>query len=217
MLACLASCSPTFSEEIILTDENAVLYVSGVDSIQNSDILNQLSEKPQAKYLVMFSGGGEILNLDVFAKKVSEYKDLKIVIVKAASAAATITQLVKNERMIVSGGKLMFHRIRCAYPKYLEITQWVKKVNAWVKEDEQFAEWSTSRMKISRKEYDRKTFGRDWELTAKEAIELGAAERIVKAKCSPSILSSDQEIDLLVRPINMARVHELCKFLENSN
>lgn len=173
------------AEEIILTPENAVFLTGEITPTNLMDVAKELYSNHKAEYLVIFSYGGDVDRLEAFSARVSTYPNLKVLVVYAASAAAAISQMVMNERLIVVSGEMMFHRIKTAFgpQSFAELSEWEKRIAEMRESDDHFARQCLRRMHVSRAVYDANTIGRDWVMSSFEAVKLGAAERIVTAKC----------------------------------
>lgn len=199
---------------IIITPDNSAFLLEDVTQPALNAVLHKIKSNEEIKYLVIYSHGGDPDIVSPFTDQISKLVRLQIIIISASSSAASITQLYENQRIIVPNGRMMFHRVQFTVNGTAEYVEWQKHLEEYRLDDELFAQQCMNRMTIPRTLYDEKTIRKDWRLDAKEALNVGAVERIVPVKCNSALRDLHKKVNVYNYDTGSVEADvELCSFL----
>lgn len=177
--------------EIVLTEANAVVLSGFVNPGNLASVLSSLFALDQnlpageKGYLVIYTNGGMVQNCEEFSDGLAALDRIDIVVLKARSAGALISQCSKRAVRIDIAGDLMFHKIRTMMNGIATVKQLEEFIKQMKEHSVKFDNLCRTRMKLTAEEYDKKTDDADWFLKPKEAVDVKAADEIVKVRCSP--------------------------------
>lgn len=187
--------------EIVLTTKNTVAFrgefndssvVDAQERVQN--LVNIRGSKDYAIYLVLDSPGGSVSAGMDLINFLNGHQNIHTITLDGASMAAITAQLVNGNRYVTDSSTMMFHRAsvggiggqindgevetRIAYLKAMlrAITQKV-----------------ANRLKISYDELQARQKDEYW-LYGEDVVSQGAADRVVKIRCTPQLIDEKIEI-----------------------
>jgi len=191
--------SKTIPEErIILTEKNMVQLKGEINEITAGkvigDILNIRKTNADGKiYLVIDSPGGEVdagLQLIDFLDTQSNIIPIAI---KAASMASAILESMQ-ERLIIAGSTLMFHRAAGQFSGYFSDGEVESHLAYAKKMILKMEKQNAKRLQLTLEEYRKQVTAELW-MYGEEAIEKHAADRIVKPVCDANLMSKTIQED----------------------
>lgn len=189
----------TNAETILLTQNNSVNFQGEVNHEMVSVVIQDLyklhynrKDKLQPIYLVMDSPGGSIGAAIDFVNAVKQIPTLKTVTIFAASAASFIVQALRDERLIISTGVMMFHRASGGFEGQFEKGELESQLNFSKEIVIKLETVNSNRMKISLKKYKNLVKDELWQLGNK-AILGKSADEIVTIVCNKQLLTTTKK------------------------
>lgn len=197
------------AKQLVLTTRNVVNVRGVINQISMSKALSEVYalNKRRGKrrypiYLAIYSDGGMVDSGVYFLNNVRAIKNLHTITINAGSMAAAIVQKLKGRRYIIPQGSMFFHRMGLSLCGAVQIDELKRLVDDTLVEAKTFDMWNAKRMKMTHEQYlkflESKGGKREIIITAKEAIGLKAADRIVTVRCSKTLIN---KIDLLITPV----------------
>lgn len=185
-------------DSILLTENNHVLLRGEVseESIAKAikDFSRILTKRKQASshlYLVLDTPGGSVTDGYRLYEFLKSYPNIHTITLTSYSMGAVLVELIDGQRLIVSTGTLMFHRMRATIPSYYT-TEQLQSRTRYYESLEQFAkDRITERVGISMAELDKLLNEELW-LTGKQAIDRKYADKIVSIKCDEVLLKKKE-------------------------
>lgn len=197
LLALMLTSLYSLSSEITLTPRNHASLKGEINDQSIADLqmtmMPMLATYPASKafFLVIDSPGGSIgATLDLL-ETLKPFKNVKVLCLACASAAHHILQAVPNERLILASSVLMAHRARTEVSGQVEsgeLEARLKMIKALVRSMEQV---NADRIGITLEQY-KKSVLNEWWLLGPQAIAANHADKIVTAKCHPSLYQTDE-------------------------
>jgi len=218
IFALLTSPCIAHGKKIVLEPASTVTISGDIEPMKMAYTLNEVVSKlsPVAPVrLVLYSPGGSLAGMAEMFDFLSEDANIEIVILRAASMACLISQAPGKPRYMHKSGIMLFHHCMVSmdgvpFKRLKRITE------RFEVESTQFDKMCSNRMKIPFDEYLKNIDDKDWQLSPKEAVKVGAADEIVDVECSPAMRKQD---------INMAPIPKfdgaapttLCKIIDKMN
>jgi ATP-dependent protease ClpP protease subunit len=206
--------------EVILTEKNTVVLAETINPFMLASTLSslfaaQVAAKANEKvYLLIYTNGGMVDACERFTEAIDKLNKVEVVILRARSAGALVSQCSKLHRSIDIAGDLVFHKIRLGIEGFLTAKE-LKELSDRAQEySAHFDNVCRVRLKISKEDYDEKTDGKDWFISPKEAVEVGAADEVVEVKCSPEYEKKSPLVPKTDAP-GPAVYEPLCQIIKN--
>jgi len=213
LLSALLAVLPAHGE-IVLTQENSTILSGSISPFTLATAFWDLQKKPQdaEKFLVLYTPGGNTHACDDFSTAVSGLKNVKVIIIKAYSAGALISQLFTGERIIADGGFLMFHQVRVILQGFFTADELLSITQDFGGYSRYFDLQCKTRMTITQEQYSKNVTGKDWVINAPEALKVGAADRVEKVVCSKRLEKENPQVDSM-DPDSVEPKKSFCKIL----
>ena len=193
MLGAFGAASKTVqNEKIILTERNTVSLKGEINMITAGkvigDILNLRKSNPEGKlYLVINSPGGEIDSGLQLVDFLNTQKNIIPIAINAASMASAIFESM-NERLIIGGATLMFHRAAGTFSGYFSEGEVESRLAYAKKMVLRLEKINSKALHLSLEEYRKQVTVELW-MYGDEAITKHAADRVVEPVCDSSLIS----------------------------
>lgn len=206
-------------QSIELSESNSVIFYGEVSPALLATTITDVIKKQiggQKVYLVIYSPGGMIDGGDLFSTAFSALNNVEIVIIRAWSMAAAVSQCPKIKRLIHKNGTLMFHECYRPVSGLFTAADLELMYKAAKEGSDNFNKLCRSRMKLTEKQYADHIRGTDWWLSAEDAVTVGAAEEIVDVKCGPGLEKFSPTVISLENP-GEVKFEPFCKILNSIN
>jgi len=218
IIALLVSPYTAQAKKIVLEPSSTVVVSGDIEPMKMSYVLNEVVSKLNPVVpvrLVLYSPGGSLAGMAEMFDFLSEDANIEIVILRAASMACLISQAPGKPRYIHKSGIMLFHHCMVSMDG-IPIKRLKKITERFEVESTQFDKMCSNRMKISFDEYLKNIDDKDWQLSPKEAIKVGAADEIVDIECSSAMRKNDIRI-VPIPKFDGPMPIMLCKLLDNMN
>lgn len=207
----------TNAREIQLTRANTFvldeeIYTLGLFmDVENIITMSESTKEPV--YVLLYSPGGELEPVLKTAAALSRLKNVHAVVLKAASGAAAISQILPGKRYMVAHGELLFHKVRISGSGILTLDTIQELYINMAESERHFARWCYSRLKITPGRYNKNVTNRDWALDANEAIKVGAIDEIVTVRCAADLEQANIIVTTYSPFLGMPRNTNICNLL----
>lgn len=214
------------TKEIVLTESNSAVLGADINPMSLAslayiiDIKRMLNGSTEPLYVVLYSSGGIIAGCYELSEGLSTLDNVSIVIIEAYSAAALLSQCPGKSRYIHVDGHLMFHKSSVYLNETLSVSELEEVLAMFKPESEKFDDASRARMNITKEQYHERTNGKNWFLTADEAVKVGAADEVVVVKCAKEFVDNSPLVTSLEKtsagkPVRLCRILDLKKEQKN--
>jgi ATP-dependent protease ClpP protease subunit len=207
------------AKTIELTEKNTVVLAGMIHPLLLLAKINELESKASdgsVVYLAIYTNGGIVDVCPKFSTLLQELPSVRILIIRARSAGALISQAPVVYRYMHSKGDLMFHSARVSLSgtytakELLQISQELQQASL------EFDLFCIQRMTLAPGQYEKNTDGADWYLMPDAALKYGAAEEIVDVVCSPQFSkNSPTVVDIEAGTKHKTRA--FCKIITDLN
>lgn len=193
----LCEASPaTTPGDIVLTTTNSYTFRGEVtgESISKAEAELVRLNKDRASatyplYLVLDSPGGSIYAGLSFIEFLQTIPNLNTITIFAASMASGIVEATPGKRYITRVGILMFHRAKGGFQGQFEQGEIESELKLWQSIVLTMEQASADRIGISLAAYKAHAMV-EWWLLGREAVQEGAADQVVRIKCTQRLIDS---------------------------
>jgi ATP-dependent protease ClpP protease subunit len=201
---------------ITLTPKNAIFFVGDIMPESVAKLGNKIIDKAKwghKVYVLILSPGGQVFSLKPLVKQLRGVRNVEVIVIRAASMAAALVQSLPYKRLIIADGLIMFHEVAMVSDEYLteprleELLADLRVMNA------NMALICAKHLNISLEQYRTNIRGKDWELTAPDALQVGAVDEIVFAECNEELRKDAPRVQRAGPMPGMVELVELCDLL----
>lgn len=144
-------------------------------------------------YLVIDSPGGSIDAGNDFIEVAKTIKNLKTIVLFAASMASAIQQSIPGERLITESGIDMFHRAAGSFDGQFEDGEVESRLDLAKQIVRNLERTNANRIGISIPEYKAKVVN-EWWAVGSNAVKANMADAVVSVQCSKELLQSKDSV-----------------------
>jgi len=207
-------------KELLLKPENTVFFAGRVHALMVAFTLAQVLTVRKTLpanepiYLVIYTPGGEFQSSYELYKALPFVENVFPVIVSADSVGCMVSQAGTSKRYIHETGHLLFHELRAIVDEPLSAKQLEELTKDVKKSSDDFNKACIQRTKLKIDEYEARIENDNWFVGAEEALKIGAADEIVRAKCSPELEKRDIQVQSL-EPEDGYRLKNICRVIKD--
>jgi len=212
----LASCI-TNAREIELTRRNSYLLSGPINgmtmAIHTATIAAMSASTADEVYVLVYSPGGAVQPV-LFAEPVLKgLKNVSTVTIMAASMGAAIVQVLPGRRYIVQRGQMLFHRIRFDFEGEVTLDT-VDKMREFLQADDKVVNHMChNRLLIPYSQYVSNITNKNWILDAREALQAGAVDEIIVAKCNDALKALNVQVPTYNEYMGIPVSRNICDLL----